>query len=110
QLGSGGLAHYIADAIENDDRVIDGGEALGPTHPVEDEQVDPLALRLRAAEREKHIRVCFRLGAETDDHLAGPPGVDEASQDVGILDEAQLERVALLFLLDLRGLDALGPV
>ena len=72
------LGNYIAGRREHDDRVTVCGEALGPSDPVDDEEVDALAGGLRAAQLEQRVTVGLGLGGEADDDLirrGGRPSV-----------------------------------
>src|SRR5690606_16641083 len=87
--------------VEHRDPVAFDAETFGPTDAVEHEEVTALALDLLAPESEHLLVVALRLGGEADDRLALAAPRRQLSEDVGIADELDRERVALRLLLDL---------
>ena len=65
-----------------------GGEALGPADPVDDEQVDALALAFARPSSSRCVVVGFGLGGEADDAAVPSCGAWPSSgEDVGVAHE-----------------------
>ena len=69
-----------------------------------------VAAAISAPQFEKRVAVRLGLGRETDHDLRLPTRIGQFAQDVGVLDQTQLERVALRLLLDLLLGDGLRAV
>ena len=102
-FGIRGSARAAAPAVEQQHLVVLGVEADARlAHVVRHQEIDALALELRAGVRGDVVS----LGGEADDERARPPRRD-LRQDVGV--RGQLEREVVLAL-DLRGRGLLGAI